>query len=622
MNHNVRSYAVHGLGVRSEISLPLPPASPEAETDVDIRVGAVPEMLAAPGMRRGCWEAAPGVFLLAVDGVGRYLVRGGREITVQPAPGGDSSVSTFLLGSAMAACLKQRGVFTLHASAIATDEGAVLFAGASGSGKSTLLAALLDRGHEMLCDDVTGIVLNGGGGPAALPAYPRLRLWADAVEALGWNGRVQGRVREDVEKYLTSAERFRDAPLAVRGIFILTHHNGRGLKTEALAPGVAFERLVWYTYRRRYAEGLGQAAAQFRALAALAGQVPVARLRKPVVDLPVDALADRVESCLRGGWPKRIGDREAWTRRAARRPEEAAKRGLLRERARNPIVWLASYPRSGNTWMRALLTNYLEDGDGPASIEALIGGPDLIQRQVADEQLGLSSSDLTEEETLRMRSRFYESWAADLPRPSFIKVHDACLRTADGSLLFPSSVTLGAVYVVRDPLDVAVSTAHFWNRPVARSVSDLCCPDAALSRRAGGIWDTFPQSLLSWSGHAASWLDQTELPVHAVRYEDLLADTAAAFGPVLRFAGIEPEAERLSRAVDRARLARLRAQERRSGFWEKPPTARAFFRSGRAGAWRGALSRDQVRALIDAHGPVMERFGYLDGAEAFLADGA
>ena len=268
--------------------------------------------------------------------------------------------------------------------------------------------------------------------------------------------------------------------------------------------------------------------------------------------------------------------------------------------------------------MRALLTNYVRDSEAPASIDELDGGWAAISRSGFDECLGLSSSDLTPDEILRYRPLLYEILAAELPRPTFVKVHDACLRTGGGALLFPPSVTVGAVYIVRNPLDVTVSYAHFTNRPMARAVAELGRPDAALAFSVRAINPTLPQRLLTWSGHCASWLDQRELPVHVVRYEDLLADPETAFEAVLRFAGLEVDAGRLARAVEHARFERLRAQEERSGFVEKPPTARSFFRVGRPGQWREALSPEQVRTLTNAHAPLMERFGYLRDAEAFL----
>ena len=636
MSAAARDYTAYGLGIRSEISLPLLSASPVGEPDLCIRIGAVPEALGAPRTGRRHWEAAPGRFFLEVEGVARYLVRDGRQIVVERAMDDDAAVIAFLLGSALAACLQQRGMLTLHASAMATDGGAVLFAGHSGLGKSTLLAALVDRGYAMMSDDVTGIVVDEGGQSLALPAFPRLRLWADAVEALGWEGRTQGPVREGVEKYFVPVERNGEAPLAVRMVFVLTNHNRDGVEMETLPAAGAFERLTTRTYRKRYARALGRGLEHFRALAALAGRAPVVRLAKPVGGgHSPGELADRVEACLRGEVPPRAERRQ--TPRPGTETGAALRKMAVSRRVRGTrqghdhahddaparsIVWLASYPRSGNTWLRALLTNYLEGSEHPASISALAGGPSTILREVFDEYLGVSSSDLTPEELLRHRPRLHELLAADLPRPSFVKVHDACLRVPGSALLFPPSATLGAIYLVRNPLDVAVSYAHFWNWPVARGVAELNRPEAALSSPRRGIHEMLPQRLSTWSGHAASWLDQRDLPVHAVRYEDLLADTAAVFGAVLRFAGLEPEPGRLARAVEHARFDRLRAQEERSGFHEKPRTARFFFRSGRAGAWREALAQEQVRTLVDAHGPLMERFGYLREAEAFLRSDA
>ena len=303
MSGSAKHYAAYGLSIRSEIALPLPPA-PRSGAQVNIRVGTVPETLGGSLAGRRVWRAAPGALLMAVDGVARYLVREGREITVEPARGGGGAVSAFLLGSVLAACLKQRGILTLHASAIAADAGAVLFAGHSGRGKSTLLAALVQRGYPMLCDDVAGIAPQGGGRPLALPAYPCLRLWGDAVEALGWNGRPLGRVRKGMEKFLVPVERFCKAPVPVRAVFVLRFHGRADLEIEPAAPALAFKCLLRRVYRRNYARGLGRAPEQFRAVAELARRAPVTLISRPVSAMrpaALEALASRVEACLPGG---------------------------------------------------------------------------------------------------------------------------------------------------------------------------------------------------------------------------------------------------------------------------------------------------------------------------------
>ena len=266
--------------------------------------------------------------------------------------------------------------------------------------------------------------------------------------------------------------------------------------------------------------------------------------------------------------------------------------------------------------MRAVLTNYLRGGEGPGSINALIGSSIASSRERFDELVGIPSSDMTGAELLRHRPRFHELLAAELPRPTFVKVHEACLRTAGGPL-FPRAATAGAVYLVRNPLDVAVSLAHHLQWPFDRTVAVLNRPAAALTGPSRGIGAQLPQPLGPWSGHAASWLE-SGLPLHVARYEDMLAHPRAAFAAIVRFAGLDDDAARLARSVDHARFDRLRAQEQACGFRERQPTAPSFFRAGRAGSWRDVLSPPLVRALVDAHASVMDRFGYLQEAEEFL----
>ena len=292
-------YTAYGLRFRSDVELPLGPGDGAEEPDVTIRLGRAPAALPGASRRKGPWQSAPGRFLLDVDGVARYLVVAGREIVIDPAGGSEAAVATFLLGSVLAACLQQRRVFTLHASAVATGGGAVLFAGASGSGKSTLAAALVARGCAGLTDDVTGVVLDAGARPTALSAFPYWRLWADALDELGWRGRTTGRVRDELEKYLVPVEPFRRSPLAVRAVYVLGAHNGSGCDIETTPRTAAMALVLRYMYRSRYVVEPGLRRAHFRIAAALARRVPLALVRRPVHPFRLDALVDDVERRLR-----------------------------------------------------------------------------------------------------------------------------------------------------------------------------------------------------------------------------------------------------------------------------------------------------------------------------------
>ncbi len=285
------------------------------------------------------------------------------------------------------------------------------------------------------------------------------------------------------------------------------------------------------------------------------------------------------------------------------------------------IVWIAAYPKSGSTWLRTMLTNYLRPDDEPASINDLLGGVGDSSRVMFDDMLGPVSSDMTEDEVLRCRPLFQELLAAERPHPTFYKTHEAWLRGPGGAPVYSRAAAAGAVYLVRNPLDVAVSYAHHLNQPVDETIGRMDDPDSYEWGGRSRITHTLPQRMLTWSGQVSSWLDQEEIPLHVVRYEDMLAATVDTLGGIVRFAGLDVDAARLGRAVDHASFERLQAQEADSGYREKPTSARPFFRSGVAGGWRESLGEDQVRRLLAAHGSVMERFDYRREAESFLSNG-
>lgn len=282
------------------------------------------------------------------------------------------------------------------------------------------------------------------------------------------------------------------------------------------------------------------------------------------------------------------------------------------------IIWLASYPKSGNTWLRVFLTNYCHEDNQPASINALIGKPIATDRNEFDELLGLESSDLNLAEIERYRPLVCRLLATAYVPPLFIKVHDAYTTNGDGYALFPAEVTDGVLYIIRNPLDVAASYAHHENKPLDRIIERMNCEEAYLFDPSSILFTQLPQKLFSWSSHVCSWVDNAQMKTHVVRYEDMVEQPLATFTEVIRFTGLVLNSASVQRAIDFSRFQLLQAQEDVHGFAEKQPTAHSFFRQGAVGSWREQLTQSQVRRLVNAHGQVMERFGYLPEAEAFL----
>jgi aryl sulfotransferase len=279
------------------------------------------------------------------------------------------------------------------------------------------------------------------------------------------------------------------------------------------------------------------------------------------------------------------------------------------------ITWLASYPKSGNTWFRALLTNYQRNDDSPADINALDGGPIASTRIWFDEWCGIEASLLSDIVIERLRPAVYRCLARENPQPLYMKTHDAWKRTDTGEPLFPPDITAGVVYLIRNPLDVTISWANHRGISVEKSLEDLCNPDFCISRRFDGLADQLAQYLGSWSNHVRSWVDESRLPIHIIRYEDLRREPESIFREALHFLDIPLETERIKKAVAFSSFGELQKQEHAKGFRERPVHASSgFFRQGKNGDWRTKLSPEQIRRLVRVHAETMHRFGYLDDA--------
>jgi aryl sulfotransferase len=273
------------------------------------------------------------------------------------------------------------------------------------------------------------------------------------------------------------------------------------------------------------------------------------------------------------------------------------------------ILWLASYPKSGNTWLRTLLSNYLSESASPVPLDRLTGGPIASARSWFDDWAGVEASALDPALVARLRPEVYRKMAADSPGLRFMKVHDAWSLTDAGEPMFPVDATAGVIYVVRNPLDLVGACAHHWGVSDATAVDRL--GDAETPVAAGRLTEQLPEHLGSWSDHVRAWTVQSGLRLLMVRYEDLHRATLTTFSEVLSFCGYAVDDLRLSAAVGASRFESLRAQEQREGFAERSPQAPGpFFRRGAVGSWRDELGPELARRVVDTHGETMAQLGY------------
>jgi aryl sulfotransferase len=273
------------------------------------------------------------------------------------------------------------------------------------------------------------------------------------------------------------------------------------------------------------------------------------------------------------------------------------------------LIWLASYPKSGNTWFRAMIGAY-DDAESAVNINKLPKGH-AAGLKFLEPHLGFDGSLMSEDEAREARPIVYLH-VAGTDRDGPIKVHDANLPVSDGGLLFPSAATAAVVHIVRHPFDVAVSVAyHFgWAPDFGRSVTTMC--DSAYKIGASAQ-NQFAQVLSDWGTHTLSWMDMPDVRRITLRYEDMLENAADALTRALRvmYPAVEPDHPKVLKAVEATGFERLKEQETKTSFKERPKKMESFFRSGKSGGWREHLTAEDCAMLVECLGPVMERLGYL-----------
>lgn len=290
----------------------------------------------------------------------------------------------------------------------------------------------------------------------------------------------------------------------------------------------------------------------------------------------------------------------------------------------NDRVWLASYPSSGNTWLRLLISGLSLDHGAALDINRIEGDGGIASaRPPFDQSTMIDSGLLTHDEIDQLRPRVYEDLATRPSRPrrdktgaplpvTFVKVHDAYAPTSCGDpLLGGSRGAKAAILIVRDPRDIAVSLANHNRSSIDEAIDYMADADVALCGRTDRRYDQFRQKLTSWHGHAAGWLDQVDIPIHLLRYEDLQRATVTTILAAMGFAGCDVTPAQAERAALLSRFDDLQRQENATGFAEwQDHGGRKFFRRGEAGGWRDALTADQIRRIEGSHAAMMARLGY------------
>ena len=274
------------------------------------------------------------------------------------------------------------------------------------------------------------------------------------------------------------------------------------------------------------------------------------------------------------------------------------------------IYWLASFPKSGNTWFRIFLANYLNDSDKAISINEIGTGSIASSRVMFDEVSAIGSSELLQDEIDMLRADIYREFSNELKEASYNKVHDSYILV-NGKPMFPSEISAGVIYFVRNPLDVVLSYANHSSIDIDKSIKSINNPKHALAKSKKGLNNQLQQQLGSWSQHVKSWTEQKEIPVLVMRYEDMLDDTYNVFKKALEFLNLDFDETKFTKAIENSSFKVLTQLEEKDGFKEKPLKTEKFFNTGKSGNWKEALNKDQIKLIEENNREQMLKFNYL-----------
>ena len=273
----------------------------------------------------------------------------------------------------------------------------------------------------------------------------------------------------------------------------------------------------------------------------------------------------------------------------------------------NGILWLASYPKSGNTWLRAFIHNLFTNAKHPFDINRM---SDLTHgdsnakwfQPLHNNNISL----LSNTEIAKLRPLAHNSIVQTSSETVMVKTHNAMVEDGGAPMITPH-LTVAAIYIIRNPLDVAISYADHLGVNIDKIIEAM----ANKRFRSPGSDTHVPEIYCDWSTHVKSWTNKRGSALLILRYEDMQTNPTKTFSQVAKFMGADPPRERLKRAIKFSSFKVLRAQENKQGFVERTPVQKNFFREGRVNTWRQKLSKQQIEKIVEYHHVQMREFDYL-----------
>tara|TARA_B100000029_G_scaffold482704_1_gene533206 strand:- start:403 stop:1239 length:837 start_codon:yes stop_codon:yes gene_type:complete len=276
------------------------------------------------------------------------------------------------------------------------------------------------------------------------------------------------------------------------------------------------------------------------------------------------------------------------------------------------IIWLSSYPKSGNTYIRSFLSAYFFTNNGQFDFKLL-----KFIEQFPDKQFFngfINTKEEASKKWLPIQKEIIKS-----KKVRFLKTHSA-YGSLDNNPFTSSEVTIGSIYIVRDPRNVLLSLMNHFSLDEYSALEMLCDRNRGIKSEDNNYASY--SFLSTWSNHLKSWLNIKSFKTILIKYEDLENNSEKNLSNLVKFIndllknnqGIDHQ--KFNKALETTSFVKLKKKEDKEGFSEaifskKEGEKIPFFNMGFKSDWKKILKKSTVRKVEEKFGKEMTDLGYL-----------
>ena len=279
------------------------------------------------------------------------------------------------------------------------------------------------------------------------------------------------------------------------------------------------------------------------------------------------------------------------------------------------IIWIASYPKSGNTWIRAMLTAYFYSNDGNFFFDILDNIKEFPKHSEYLNKISVEKN-LTEiakewipaQEDLNLKSR---------NSTFFLKTHSAICNIG-GSDFTDEKNTLAAIYIVRDPRNVVSSLSNHFNLSIEKSLELIVDKNKIISNPTNENKNIGLTVLSNWQTHYQSWRDWKSIKIKIIKYEDLIYSPKDTFVNILNFCKefmkVEFNENKINNVIKSTEFKKLKLSEKKYGFQESAAMSnqnKSFFNLGPNNDWKKLLDKKTSDKVCEYFENEMKELEYI-----------